>query len=41
MRHLAKRLKKESGGEVVDCYEAGPCGFALMRQLTRLGCLAR
>lgn len=34
---LAKRLKKESGGEVVACYEAGPCGFALMRQLTSLG----
>lgn len=32
---LAKRLKE--GGEVVACYEAGPCGFALMRQLTSLG----
>lgn len=34
---LARRLKEDSGGRVVVCYEAGPCGFALMRQLTSLG----
>jgi len=35
---LARRLKAEAGdGDVVACYEAGPCGFALMRQLTSLG----
>jgi transposase len=35
---LARRLKAEAGdGEVVACYEAGPCGFALLRQLTSLG----
>jgi transposase len=34
---LARRLKEDSDGEVVACYEAGPCGFALMRQLTSLG----
>lgn len=35
---LARRLKDEAGGgDVVACYEAGPCGFALMRQLTSLG----
>lgn len=34
---LAQRLKKESDGDVVVCYEAGPCGFALMRQLISLG----
>lgn len=34
---LARRLKKDYGSDVVVCYEAGPCGFALMRQLTSLG----
>jgi len=34
---LARRLKADSGGQVVACYEAGPCGFALMRQLASLG----
>ncbi len=34
---LAKRLKKDSAGDVVACYEAGPTGFALMRQLESLG----
>lgn len=33
---LAKRLRG-TGGDVVACYEAGPCGFALMRQLEKLG----
>jgi transposase len=32
-----KRLLKESGGDLVVCYEAGPCGFALFRQLEELG----
>jgi len=34
---LAKRLKSDAGDELDVCYEAGPCGFALMRQLTSLG----
>lgn len=34
---LARRLKKDYGDEVVCCYEAGPCGFALMRDLIKLG----
>jgi transposase len=34
---LAKRLKKDSLGDVVACYEAGPTGYALMRQLESLG----
>lgn len=38
---LAQRLKKDSGGDVVVCYEAGPCGFALMRQLTSLGIVCK
>src|SRR6185437_10755746 len=34
---LARRLKRDYGDDVVACYEAGPCGFALMRQLVGLG----
>lgn len=34
---LGQRLKKDYGKEVTCCYEAGPCGFALMRQLSSLG----
>ena len=34
---LAKRLRKDSGGDVITCYEAGPTGYALMRQLESLG----
>ena len=30
---LARRLLSEARGPVVACYEAGPTGFALMRQL--------
>lgn len=34
VRKLAKRLAKlAEGGEVRCCYEAGPCGFVLARQL--------
>lgn len=38
---LAQRLKKDSGGDVVACYEAGPCGFALLRQLTSMGVVCK
>jgi len=31
---LVRRLKKEAVGELQVCYEAGPCGYALQRQLT-------
>lgn len=34
---LARRFKRDYGDDVVACYEAGPCGFALMRQLVGLG----
>jgi len=34
---LARRLKRESGGEVVCAYEAGPCGYVLQRQLEEAG----
>lgn len=30
---LARRLGREAGGPVRCCYEAGPCGYALQRQL--------
>ena len=32
-----KRLKKACQGRVVSCYEAGPCGYGLQRQLRELG----
>lgn len=34
---LTRRLKKETTGELVCCYEAGPCGYALQRQLEKAG----
>jgi transposase len=37
VRRLARRLKRESGGEVRCCYEAGPTGYALWRQLNAAG----
>ena len=33
VRRLARKLVRESTGEVRCCYEAGPCGYALQRQL--------
>ena len=33
VRRLARKLVRMAPGEVRCCYEAGPCGFALMRQL--------
>jgi transposase len=37
VQRLARRLKREAGGEVSCCYEAGPTGYALWRQLSALG----
>lgn len=38
VRRLARKLQREaSGGEVRACYEAGPCGYALQRQLGETG----
>lgn len=34
IERLARRLKKESGGDLACYYEAGPCGYALQRELT-------
>lgn len=37
VRRWAKRLRLRAPGEVVCCYEAGPLGFGLMRELEVLG----
>lgn len=34
-KRLIRRLKKEAPGPVVACYEAGPCGYGLQRQLLK------
>jgi transposase len=36
VRRLAKRLEREAVGDLRVCYEAGPCGFALQRQLREM-----
>jgi transposase len=33
VRRFAKKLQREAVGEVRCCYEAGPCGYVLQRQL--------
>jgi transposase len=37
VKRLVKRLKREARGELRACYEAGPCGYALQRQLRAAG----
>jgi len=37
IRRLAKKLAREAPGEVRCCYEAGPCGYVLQRQLEAAG----
>jgi transposase len=37
VRRLAHKLDREAMGGVRCCYEAGPCGYALQRQLRSLG----
>ncbi len=37
IRRLARKLEREAPGEVRCCYEAGPCGYVLMRQLEVAG----
>lgn len=37
IRRLARRLLRDSGGDLICCYEAGPTGYALQRQLGALG----
>jgi transposase len=40
VRRLMRKLEREAPGPVRACYEAGPCGYALQRQLTtpRVSC---
>ncbi len=35
VERLRRKVERESPGPVRCCYEAGPCGYALQRQLTR------
>ena len=37
IRRLAKKLVREAPDEVRCCYEAGPCGYALQRELEAAG----
>jgi len=37
IRRLARKLRREAPGEVRACYEAGPTGYALQRQLATAG----
>lgn len=37
IRRLARKLKREARGKLLCCYEAGPCGYALQRQLKKEG----
>jgi len=37
IRRLAKRLARAAPGEVRCCYEAGPCGYVLQRELEAAG----
>lgn len=34
IERLARRLKQEAGGDLACYYEAGPCGYALQRELS-------
>ncbi len=40
IRRLVRKLEREAPGPVRCCYEAGPCGYALQRQVTsaRVSC---
>jgi transposase len=40
VRRLVRKLEREAPGPVRMCYEAGPCGYALQRQVTtpRVSC---
>lgn len=38
IRRLVQRIRAEAAGPVRCCYEAGPCGYVLQRDLTAQGC---
>jgi transposase len=37
VRRMVRKVEREAPGEVRFCYEAGPCGYALQRQITEAG----
>src|SRR6266540_3634959 len=37
VKRMVRKAQREGGGEVIFCYEAGPCGYALKRQIEALG----
>lgn len=37
VRRLIRKLQREAPGPIICCYEAGPCGYALQRQLGAAG----
>jgi transposase len=37
VRRMVRKIEREAPGEVRFCYEAGPCGYALQRQITDAG----
>lgn len=37
VRRFVRKLRKQSAGEVICCYEAGPLGYSLQRSLVALG----
>ena len=37
IKRMVRKAQREAGGEVVFCYEAGPCGYALQRQVEAMG----
>ena len=37
VRRLSRRVKRAAGKELVCCYEAGPCGYVVQRQLAKNG----
>lgn len=37
VKRMVRKAQREAGGEVIFCYEAGPCGYALKRQIEAFG----
>jgi len=37
LKRFIKRIKKQSPGDILCCYEAGPCGYHLQRRLNTAG----
>ena len=41
IRRMVKKIRKQAPGPIEFCYEAGPCGFSLQRQLVASGEVCR